>query len=151
MVNAAELQQLNELGEYAYMQRKQHEGVDFIRGNPELFAKHAALRVLDTWAGTYYFKEDPWIRSLGLGTIAVACTLVFSLAAGVGLLRVARLNWIEFLPLILCVIVFPIPYYITHSSLRYRHPMDPVLTLLAVAGYWGWSASPRKRTTMSGA
>jgi dolichyl-phosphate-mannose-protein mannosyltransferase len=142
MVNAAELQQLNELGEYAYMQRKQREGVDFIRGNPELFAKHAALRVLDTWAGTYYFKEDPWIRSLGLGTIAVACTLVFSLAAGVGLLRVARRNWIEFLPLILCVIVFPIPYYITHSSLRYRHPMDPVLTLLAVAGYWGWRTSP---------
>jgi len=149
MVNAAELHRLNELGEYGYMKEKQRESIEFIRGNRELFAKHAALRVVDTWAGTFYFKEDPWIRSLGLGTIALAFTVVFSLAAGVGLVRVARQNWIEFLPLILCVLIFPIPYYITHSSLRYRHPIDPVLTLLAVAGYFGWRTSRKKATLTS--
>jgi 4-amino-4-deoxy-L-arabinose transferase-like glycosyltransferase len=146
MVNAAELEQLNELGEYAYMQEKQREGVKFIRGNPVLFLRHAAMRVVDTWAGTLYFKEDPWIRSLGLGRIALAFTLVFSLTAAVGLVHVARRDWLEFLPLILSVLIFPIPYYITHSSLRYRHPVDPVLTLLAVAGYFAWSTSLKKPT-----
>jgi hypothetical protein len=32
------------------------------------------------------------------------------------------------------VIVFPVPYYVTHTSQRYRHPVDPVLTVLAVIG-----------------
>ena len=149
MVNAAELQQLNELGEYAYMKEKQRESIEFIRSNPGQFAKHAALRVVDTWAGIFYFKEDPWIRSLGLGTIALAFTIVFSLAAGVGLVHVARQDWTGFLPLILCVLIFPIPYYITHSSLRYRHPIDPVLTLLALAAYFGVRTSTKNGAVIS--
>ena len=51
----------------------------------------------------------------------------------------------ESLPLAMCLIVFPIPYYITHTALRYRHPIDPLMTILAVyAGSRLWSAlSPR--------
>jgi len=26
--------------------------------------------------------------------------------------------------------VYPVIYYVTHTSLRYRHPIDPVLVLL---------------------
>ena len=40
-------------------------------------------------------------------------------------------------PLAVCPVVFPLLYYATHASLRYRHPLDPVLILLttiAVAG-----------------
>jgi hypothetical protein len=32
----------------------------------------------------------------------------------------------------MCLLVFPIPYYITHTALRYRHPIDPFLTIFAV-------------------
>jgi hypothetical protein len=32
----------------------------------------------------------------------------------------------------MCLLVFPIPYYITHTALRYRHPIDPFLAIFAV-------------------
>jgi len=30
------------------------------------------------------------------------------------------------------MLFFPVTYYITHSAVRYRHPIDPVMTILAV-------------------
>jgi hypothetical protein len=48
-------------------------------------------------------------------------------------------------PVALCLIVFPIPYYVTHTALRYRHPIDPLMTILAVyaiARLWN-AVSPR--------
>jgi len=29
-------------------------------------------------------------------------------------------------------VLFPIPYYITHTALRYRHPIDPFMTIFTV-------------------
>jgi hypothetical protein len=45
----------------------------------------------------------------------------------------------------MCLIVFPIPYYITHTALRYRHPIDPLMTIFAAYAVSRlWSAlSPR--------
>jgi len=34
-------------------------------------------------------------------------------------------------PLAAGPIVFPVIYYVTHTSLRYRHPIDPVVLWLA--------------------
>jgi hypothetical protein len=31
------------------------------------------------------------------------------------------------------VMVYPVIYYVTHASLRYRHPIDPVVLLLSAA------------------
>ncbi len=28
--------------------------------------------------------------------------------------------------------LYPLVYYVTHTSLRYRHPIDPILILLTV-------------------
>jgi len=36
------------------------------------------------------------------------------------------------LPLATCLLLFPIPYYITHTALRYRHPIDRFMTLFTV-------------------
>jgi hypothetical protein len=32
----------------------------------------------------------------------------------------------------MCLLLFPIPYYITHTALRYRHPIDPVMAIFTV-------------------
>jgi hypothetical protein len=32
----------------------------------------------------------------------------------------------------MCLPLFPIPYYITHTALRYRHPIDPFMTIFTV-------------------
>ena len=40
-------------------------------------------------------------------------------------------------PLAAFPVIFPFLYYITHTSLRYRHPIDPVVLLLAAIAAGG--------------
>ena len=46
------------------------------------------------------------------------------------------------LPLASVMLFFPLIFYLTHSSGRYRHPIDPIMLVLAVYGlaypviYW---------------
>src|SRR5262249_41326564 len=73
-----------------------------------------------------------WIEALRLDRLAMwICTLLSTLAL-TGLLFALWRSTDQAMPLALAAIVLPIPYYLTHSSLRYRHPIDPVLTILAV-------------------
>jgi len=73
-----------------------------------------------------------------------------------------RQKWWEALPLAMCLLLFPIPYYITHTALRYRHPIDPFMTILtvyAVGQLWSAlscisiskAASPSHPASLSGA
>jgi hypothetical protein len=32
----------------------------------------------------------------------------------------------------MCLVLFPIPYYTTHTTLGYRHPIDPFMTIFTV-------------------
>jgi hypothetical protein len=57
-----------------------------------------------------------------------------------------KADWHETLPVAICLLLFPIPYYITHSALRYRHPIDPFITIFAAYAVGGlWSAAVSKR------
>jgi hypothetical protein len=59
------------------------------------------------------------------------CSL-FSVLAFAGLvLSLNDAGW-DSLPVALCLVVFPVPYYITHTAMRYRHPIDPLMTIFAV-------------------
>lgn len=52
-------------------------------------------------------------------------------------------------PVVVIPVVFPLLYYVTHTSLRYRHPIDPIVLLLAAIGIHGaWSWFPRKNLKM---
>ena len=140
--NHEELESLNEQGEYGYMQEKQKAAIAYIRAKPGLFAEHVSLRVLDTWTGIYYFNDDPWVRSLGLRKFFIAFTTLFSFASLFGLIFMVRKDFAKFAPLILCCVIVPIPFYITHTTLRYRHPIDPILTIMAVLPFLLWRHFP---------
>jgi len=132
MVNFQQRLQLAFAGEPMYMRAKQRAAVEFIRSHPGSFLTLVARRILDTWTAWYDVHIDVWVVALRLGWIWVAFCALLSLTAALGLVLALRRNFVEVLPLGLCAILLPIPYYITHSSLRYRHPIDPLLTILAV-------------------
>ena len=72
-------------------------------------------------------SQDIWLCSL------------FSVLSFAGLLLALRARGMEVLPLVLCIFLFPIPYYISLAEMRYRHPIDPFLTIFAVyavASFW---------------
>lgn len=39
------------------------------------------------------------------------------------------------IPYLIAVVVFPLPYYLTHTLVRYRFPIEPLLTILCVYGF----------------
>jgi 4-amino-4-deoxy-L-arabinose transferase-like glycosyltransferase len=132
--NPAEFDQLVSSGELKYSHSKEKEALSFIRTNPGEFLKLSSVRFLDNWTAYYDAKTDLFIQPLGVRKTYVCFCALFSLASFWGLIVALRNNAWESLPLAFCVVLFPIPYYITHTSQRYRHPIDPVLAVLAVVG-----------------
>jgi hypothetical protein len=47
------------------------------------------------------------------------------------------------------MLVFPLTFYLTHTSLRYRYPMDPILQVLAVFAVV-YALSPVTRSSAEG-
>ena len=119
-------------GEAGYMRDKQRAAIAFIRANPGRFVLLLGRRLADTWTAIYDSREDKWITVLHLRMAEIYFCVAFSVLAAGGLVLALRENALEVLPLALCVAIYPIPFYLTHTSLRYRHPIDPVLTLFAV-------------------
>jgi len=132
MNNHQQLFQLAFAGELPYMRAKQHAAIAFIRTRPRDFAALVSRRVLDTWTAWYDSRIDKWIRVLHLSGIAVAFCGAFSALSLGGLILALKKNFVPVLPMALCAVLLPIPYYLTHTTLRYRHPIDPLLVLLPV-------------------
>jgi hypothetical protein len=129
---APEMQRLLWMGEANYMQVKQREAIEFIEGHPRIFAKFVLDRFVDTWTGFGDVPSDRWVGALRVGTAYIWFTSAFSLLSFAGLYLTWRSFGWEAAPVWIAPIVFPATYYLTHSILRYRHPIDPVLTVFAV-------------------
>ena len=138
-----ETQRLLQLGEVSYMQLKQREAVEFIEAHPGTFLKLVIGRFEDTWTGFGDVPFDRWVNALRLGKAYIGFTSAFSFLALAGLFFAWRSCGWEAAPVWIVPVVFPVTYYLTHSTLRYRHPIDPVLTVLAacaVARAWSWTS-----------
>ena len=119
-------------GEARYSRYKERQAIAYIKSNPGEFLKKSWGRFLDTWSAREDAWSDTWMKALHLSREDVWVCSIFSVLSLAGiLLALFDTGW-EALPAALCVIVFPIPYYITHTALRYRHPIDPIMTIFAV-------------------
>jgi len=148
---------LQQLGEMGYMKAKQREAVLFIEAHPGTFAKFCLGRLADTWTGNADVPWDRFIFMLHAGGAYLIFSSAFSVLALAGLVLASRSSGSEAAPLWSAVLVFPATYYATHTGLRYRHPIDPVLTVLATyavayavsAVSNGWQARRTSRSTGS--
>jgi hypothetical protein len=130
--DAAESGELHRLGEIAYMREKQSQALEFIKARPGIFLDSSFDRFVDTWTALWDYRADRWVNSLHAGTAYAAFCSIFSLLALLGLLLARRADALQTFPLSAAMLLFPVTYYVTHSAVRYRHPIDPVMTVLAV-------------------
>ena len=126
LFNRGEYDQYVSKGEVAYMRDKSALAKQYIRAHPAHFLHLTGIRCLRFWAGAG--TQD------GSVVFVVHALLTTSLAA-IGWVRLWQdrrrsLAILFLLPLVL----FPIPYYITHAEFRYRLVVDPLLTILAAYG-----------------
>jgi len=103
------------------------------------------------WTGTVSplknFREtdSPLIKTILLSSFLSAVAAAFGIAA---LWRKRVAMWF---PLAVYPVIFPFLYYMTHADLRYRHPIDPVVLLLAAAAVAAaWELGPAKMRSRGG-
>ena len=129
-----EVRLYTQLGETAFMAEKRRLAWEFIRTHPALELQLIGRRITATWLAT----EHPWRDFWSTDSWLIRGIFLFN-----GFVTIATIAGVVFLfarkspyavPLTLVPMLFPLVYYATHTSLRYRHPIDAVLmTLAAVA------------------
>ena len=125
--NPAEMEKVKRLGEPAYMAEKQREAWEVISRRPSRFAVLTLRRVLYTWTNLWDFPPRWTLDEEGLPN-AFAYSLVSALAFA-GLCRAVRDRRDGVVPLVIPLVFLPIAYYLTHSEVRYRHPVDPIVVV----------------------
>jgi 4-amino-4-deoxy-L-arabinose transferase-like glycosyltransferase len=121
--NQQELDDYKRMGELAYTNHKSQLAKQEILGHPGAFATMSARRFIRFWSGNGNSQGSP------LYVLHATLTTLFGLLGLMALLRARRYAVAALLALPL--ILFPVPYYITHAEFRYRLEIDPVLTVLA--------------------
>jgi hypothetical protein len=129
------------MGETAFMDEEKRKAFQFIASHPRVELELTRKRFLDFWMGSpeplKKFRETDsfLIRGLLLGSFLTSVGALL----GVSVLFFRR-NEYAF-PLAAFPVAFPLLYYLMHASLRYRHPIDPIVLLLTAIA----AAAPFRR------
>jgi 4-amino-4-deoxy-L-arabinose transferase-like glycosyltransferase len=123
MYDKTELASYVAKGEVAYTRDKSSQAWDYIRAHPAIFIRLSLRRCFRFWAGTGNAGGPPIFELHALLTTILGFTGLVFLYRN----RMRAFAVLMALPLLL----FPLPYYITHAEFRYRVNIDPLLTLLA--------------------
>jgi 4-amino-4-deoxy-L-arabinose transferase-like glycosyltransferase len=121
MFNHAELADYARLGEVGYDHQKRTQALAYIEANPATFTLLSIRRIARFWTGTG--SE----HSSGLFALHAGLT---TLLGAVGLFYLWQRQRSFALLLLTPMLLFPLPYYITHAEFRYRLVLDPLLTML---------------------
>ena len=126
-----EIYRFYRMGEMPFMHEEMRKAVSFMVAHPGVEVRLTGGRIAEFWAGTPAPLAD-FRRADSPMVLAVAvCNLlaIVGTIAGIAVLLAKRSEFA--FPLITSPVVFPLLYYLTHGSLRYRHPLDPVIVLLS--------------------
>jgi hypothetical protein len=134
------------MGETAFMEEEKRKAVAFIVAHPRIEVWLTGERFVDFWVGTatpfaaFRQADSLWLRLILLSNDAAPLGALF----GIAVLLATKNEYA--LPTIAIPLIFPLLYYVTHTSLRYRHPIDPVvllLTAIGMHGLWRWFTPKR--------
>jgi 4-amino-4-deoxy-L-arabinose transferase-like glycosyltransferase len=141
--NPVEMQKFETEGETAYLAHKHTLAVSFVRHHPLLFAGVSLRRAVRFWTGFWSFQPD-YLQSEPLDVANVffcTCITLFMLR---GIWRWWKKDRTHASPFLMMLLVFPVPYYLTHSSMDYRQPIEPQIVILVTIGLFeirDWTGS----------
>jgi 4-amino-4-deoxy-L-arabinose transferase-like glycosyltransferase len=109
-------------GEVVYMRNKSTLAKAYVRAHPGDFLRLSATRVVRFWSGAG--------SELNSGIVELHAVLT-SLLGLLGLAALCRESRTTALLFLLPLLLFPLPYYITHPDFRFRLLLDPLVTILS--------------------
>jgi dolichyl-phosphate-mannose-protein mannosyltransferase len=124
--NQAEMEKYRRMGELSYMDEKQREAWQFITAHPGAFAVLTLRRVIYFWTGTSEVVL-PGHLLLSLAFYTLVSALAF-----IGLVRALGRSEPGAWLMATVLVLYPVPYYITHPEPRFRHLIEPEMVILGV-------------------
>ncbi len=138
--NPAEMARYRTDGEIRYMAEKRDLSLKFVRQHPGFFAVATVRRVIRFWTGYWSFRPS-YLKYEPFDLPNVPFCLVLSFFTFRGLRRWWRDDKAAALPYAMAMLVFPLPYYLTHASMDYRQPIEPIVMMLVAVGIFGTRSS----------
>jgi 4-amino-4-deoxy-L-arabinose transferase-like glycosyltransferase len=124
--NPAEYARYASMGEVAYMRHQSGLATMYIREHPVTFLRRSVVRCARFWSGCGS-RENSGLVELH----AVAVSLLGFMGLVIALKKQAANATLFLLP----ILVFPLPYYITHPDFRFRVLLDPPLMILGAYAF----------------
>ncbi len=125
--NVYAMRQYQAMGELAYVAMRKRQAIDYIRADYARFAGLCVKRFIYFWAGPPKAMQPWWMDDAKNSLFLASSVLTFW-----GLARALRLRkpgaWLLFW----LILLYPAIYYVVFPAPRYRHPLEPEMTILAV-------------------
>jgi hypothetical protein len=121
--------------EYVYFGYLQNKALEWIRMHPLRFLQLTAKRFWYFWGKFPKGHPDIWSKRSWLQFLWYAPLAALALC---GFCYSIKRRW-NLMPIWLFLLVYPLPYYVTHVQLyRYRYPVEPFIVLLATIPIVAW-------------
>ena len=125
-----------QLGETAFMREKWNLATEFIGSHKRLELRLTEWRFMSFWLGSFRPLQDFAGAELWLQVVLILSFLT-GVGSAIGIIVLWRARSPYAVPAASFIVMFPLVYYITHASLRYRHPVDPIVLILTAAAIMG--------------
>jgi 4-amino-4-deoxy-L-arabinose transferase-like glycosyltransferase len=121
------------MGEMPFMDEEKRKALAFMAAHPRVTSKLIGNRIVDFWLGTATPVAAFATHESLVERFVLVCNILLPALAlcGASLLALRRRGLA--VPLLAFPALYPLIYFLTHTSLRYRHAIDPNLFLLAAA------------------
>lgn len=119
-----------QLGETSFMDEKWSKAKSFILSHSALEMRLTRDRIFAMWIGTAHPIRDFRGTDSLLARFSLVANALATLGSVLGMVALVRTRNSLAFPVATVAVIFPCIYYVTHASLRYRHPADPALLLL---------------------
>jgi hypothetical protein len=127
-----ELYRYFRMGEIPFMDEERRKAVKFIVTHPRVEVILFAQRFVAFWTGIPHPMENFLNADSVLVRVLLLCATLSGIGALLGIVALVCRRSPYAMPLAAFPIILPLVYYVTHTSLRYRHPIDPIVLLLTV-------------------
>jgi hypothetical protein len=134
------MRQYTAMGELAYVAMRRQQAVDYIKADYWRFAVLCLKRFVYFWAGPPRLAQIWWLAEVKNSLFLASSVLMFW-GLGRALRRHKPGAWLLFW----LILLYPAIYYVVFPGQRYRHPIEPEITIL---GVYLLSEAGRNRETL---
>lgn len=122
-----EMERYKAMGELPYIAMRKQEAVAYIKADYARFAGLCVKRFIYYWAGAPRPSQS-WPSQEIKNALFLASSILMFWGLGRALRKHCSGAWLLFW----LILLYPAIYYIVYPGQRYRHPIEPVMAILAV-------------------